>query len=234
MKFKQGLFISFEGPEASGKSSQIKLLSTYFKKKRISHILTREPGGTKISEKLRTIILNKKESISNEEEILLFMAARLNHLNKVIYPALNKGKVVISDRYADSTFVYQGFVNKYGMKKTMDLHKILLNNFLPNKTFLFVLSPKEINKRLRNRKVSNKYDRINYTFHNEVNKGYKKLSNNNKRFQLINASNSITQLHKQIILSIIKLNNRLRILEPHYYTYLYKTPPVQRKLILFE
>lgn len=204
MKFKKNFFISFEGPEASGKSSQIKLLSNYLKKNHISHLITREPGGTIIAEKLRKIILDRKESISSDEEILLLMAARLNHLNKVIYPALKAGKIVISDRYADSTFVYQGFVNKYGVDKTIYLHKFLLKNFLPNKTFLFHLSSLEINKRLKKRKILNKYDKLNLTFHKKVNEGYKKLSNNDKRFYSIDASKSIKDIHDEII-SVLKI-----------------------------
>ena len=89
MKFKnRGIFISFEGPEASGKSTQIKLLQKYFKDKKIPFIVTREPGGTTISEKLRKIILDKKLIISTTEEILLLMSSRLNHINRVIKPAL--------------------------------------------------------------------------------------------------------------------------------------------------
>jgi len=199
MKFKKNLFISFEGPEASGKSSQIKILSKYLQKNKIPHLITREPGGTLIAEKLRKIILDKNEQITNDEEILLFMAARLNHLNNIIYPALKSGKIVISDRYADSTFVYQGYVNNYGMNKSINLHKLLLKNFLPNKTFLFLLSPEKINERLKKRKLSNKYDKLNLTFHRKVNQGYRKLSKNDKRFCLINASNTIEKIQKEII-----------------------------------
>ena len=79
--------------------------------------MTREPGGTIVAEKLRKIILDKKQLISSKEEVLLLMSSRLNHINKVIKPALKEGKIVISDRYADSTFVYQGFVNNFGMKE---------------------------------------------------------------------------------------------------------------------
>jgi dTMP kinase len=199
MKNNKNLFISFEGPEASGKSSQIKLLSKYLKKKNTPHIITREPGGTSIGEKLRKIILDKKESISPTEEILLLMASRLNHINKVIKPALKLGKIVISDRYADSTFVYQGYVNKYGLKKTLLLHKNILNNFMPKKTFLFLLSPELINKRLRKRKYSNKYDIQNINFHRSVIKGYKHLSKNNNRFCILDASKSIESIHQDII-----------------------------------
>ena len=199
MKFKKNLFISFEGPEASGKSSQIKLLSSFFKKNKIPHLITREPGGTTVGEKLRKIILDKKESITPTEEILLLMSSRLNHINNIIKPALNDGKIVISDRFADSTFVYQGFVNKYGLNKTKELHKNILKNFLPSKTFLFLLPSKIINERLKQRKISNKYDKIDIDFHNRVIKGYKIISKNNNRFYLLNATDSIKNIHREII-----------------------------------
>ena len=207
MKNNKNLFVSFEGPEASGKSSQIKLLAKYLKKNRIPHIITREPGGTKIGEKLRKIILDKKENISPPEEILLLMSARLNHINNIILPALKKGKVVICDRFADSTFVYQGYVNNFGLSKTLELHKKLLNNFLPTKTFLFILNSNEINRRLKFRKNKNKYDKINKDFHNKVIRGYKIISKNNKRFYIIDGSKSINSINEKIIKEIIKLND---------------------------
>jgi len=113
MNKKKGIFLSFEGPEAVGKSTQLLKLKKFLKINKIPHIFSREPGGTIIAEKLRNIILNKKQEITSAEEILLLMAARLNHINLVIKPAMNQGKVVIVDRFADSTFVYQGFVNRY-------------------------------------------------------------------------------------------------------------------------
>ena len=206
MKFNnRGLFISFEGPEASGKSTQIKHLKKFLKNKNIPFIITREPGGTPVSEKLRKIILDKKQLISTTEELLLLMSSRLNHINRVIKPALKNGKVVITDRFADSTFVYQGFVNNYGLKKTMELHKKLLKNFLPTKTFLFLLPVAEINKRLKKRKITNKYDKINSIFHAKVISGYKKLSKNNKRFILINAELNVDKIQETVLQSIKKL-----------------------------
>ena len=203
MKFNnRGLFISFEGPEASGKSTQIKLLQKFFKNKNIPCIITREPGGTPISEKLRKIILDKKQLISTTEELLLLMSSRLNHINTVIKPALKSRKIVITDRFADSTFVYQGFVNNYGLKKTMNLHKELLNNFLPSKTFLFLLSVSEINKRLKKRKINNKYDKIDTLFHSKVISGYKKLLKNNKRFIKINAELKVDKIQEIVLRSI--------------------------------
>ena len=138
MKLNKGLFITFEGPEASGKSSQILLLSKYLKKNKIPFIVSREPGGTDFAEKLRKLILDNKSTIKNLEELLLLMAARSNHINEVIIPNLKKGKIVISDRYADSSFVYQGYVNKFGIKRAQKLHKELLNNFFPDYTLSLI------------------------------------------------------------------------------------------------
>ena len=194
----KGLFLTFEGPEASGKSSQILLLKKYLKKNKISFITTREPGGTKIAESLRNLILKVKSDINTEEEILMLMAARSHHINNIIIPALESGKVVISDRFADSTFVYQGYVNKFGIKKAKKLHKNILHNFLPHKTFLFQLSTKLIISRLKKRKLKNKYDKLEKKFHDEVNQGYKIISKN-KRFIKIDASKPINKIHKIII-----------------------------------
>ena len=204
MNKRKGFFLTFEGPEASGKSSQILLLKKYLKKNNISFINTREPGGTKIAESLRKLILMVKSDINIEEEILMLMAARSHHINNVILPALEKGKVVISDRFADSTFVYQGYVNKFGIQNAKNLHKNILNNFLPDKTFLFKLSSKLIISRIKKRKSKNKYDKLDKNFHDQVNKGYK-IIYNKKRFIKIDASKPINQIHKKIISHINSL-----------------------------
>ncbi len=198
MNKKKGIFITFEGPEASGKSSQILLLEKYLKKEKIPCIITREPGGTKLSEALRTLILSNNSNISNLEELLLLMAARSNHINNVIMPNLKKGKVVISDRYADSTFVYQGFVNNFGIMRAKNLHSNLLNNFQPNITFIFNIKINEIIKRLKKRKIKNKYDKINLNFHKKVIDGYKKISKS-KRFINIDATESKFHIHSKIL-----------------------------------
>jgi len=203
MNKRKGFFLTFEGPEASGKSSQILLLKKYLKKNNISFVISREPGGTKFSEKLRKLILSNKNNISNLEEILLLMASRSNHINNVIIPNLKKGKLVISDRYADSTFVYQGFVNNYGISKVKNLHNLLLNNFIPDYTFVFNLDTDQIIKRLKKRKNKNKYDKIDINFHKKVILGYKKISNS-KRYINIDASLSKTMIHNKI-LDILKI-----------------------------
>ena len=202
---KKNIFISFEGPEASGKSSQLKELRKFLNKRKISFVITREPGGTKISEKLRKIILSKEYNISNHEELMLLMASRFNHINTVIKPALKKGKLVISDRFCDSTFVYQCYVNGFGINNGKILHKQLLDNFLPNKTFLFLLSSNEILKRLKLRKKSNKYDNKSLNFHNKIIKGYKIISKNNSRFVTINAEKKFDEIQIELQNKIIKI-----------------------------
>tara|TARA_Y100001970_G_scaffold285051_1_gene403753 strand:+ start:3220 stop:3837 length:618 start_codon:yes stop_codon:yes gene_type:complete len=199
MKNNKGLFVTFEGPEASGKSSQIILLKKYLTLRNIPFKITREPGGTFFSEKLRKLILNKNSNIEVFEEILLLMAARLNHINNVIKPALKKNMIVLCDRYADSTFVYQGYVNGFGIEKTINLHKKLLDNFLPHKTFLFLIPPKDIILRLKKRRYKNKYDIKKINFHNKVCEGYKKISKNNSRFININAKLNKDTIHLEII-----------------------------------
>ena len=201
MKNKKGFFITFEGPEASGKSSQILLLKKYLTKNKIPFIITREPGGTILGEKLRKLILSNKSNINNIEEILLLMAARSNHINNIILPNIEKGKLVISDRFADSTFVYQGIVNKFGKLRAIKLHNDLLNNFYPDLTFVFNLKISEILKRLQKRRIKNKYDKNDINFHKSVIKGYKNVSRS-KRFININASLSKLKIHKKIISSI--------------------------------
>ncbi len=205
---KKGVFLSFEGPEAAAKSTQIKILEKFLIKRNIPYLITREPGGTKISEKLRKLILDSKYNISNNEELLLLMAARINHINNIIIPSLKKGKLVISDRFCDSTFVYQCYVNKFGIKKGQYLHKILLNNFIPFRTFLFLLPVKEIIKRLSKRKNKNKYDQNNIIFHTKVINGYKIISKNNKRFIIIDANRERNVIQKEIQSRVMKILNR--------------------------
>ena len=135
---KTKLFITFEGGEATGKTTQIKKLNKLLLKKNIPHIITREPGGTKTAENLRKIILSKKNNIDVSLEVLLLMASRKDHINKVIIPALNKGKIVICDRYVDSTAIYQGYYKKFGIKKVYDLHKTFLDNLMPDITFFLI------------------------------------------------------------------------------------------------
>ena len=200
----KGLFISFEGGEASGKTTQIKILKNWLINEKIPHILTREPGGTKFSEYLRKLILSSKINIDTNMEVLLLMAARLDHIDKIIKPALNKNKIVICDRFVDSTAIYQGHYNNFGIKKVFDLHKLFLNNLLPNITFFFNSNSELVKKRLIKRKYKNKYDLIDKKFNNSINTAYLKLAKKNKRFKIIDASLSIKDIHNIIRTILLK------------------------------
>ena len=209
MKLKKGLLISLEGGEATGKTTQIYKLKKWLKLNKIPYILTREPGGTKIGESLRKIILSSKLDINTSLEVLLLMASRIDHLNKVILPSLKKGKIVICDRYVDSTAIYQGYFKKFGVKEIYKLHKKYLNNVLPILTFYFYLDFKTTNSRLKKRQNKNKYDLIDKKFHNKINQGYRKIAKNNKRFKIINASNTkddINYIITKNIKDILKKN----------------------------
>tara|TARA_Y100000590_G_C15468656_1_gene919291 strand:+ start:64 stop:714 length:651 start_codon:yes stop_codon:yes gene_type:complete len=198
----QGLFISFEGGEASGKTTQIRKIKKWFIHNRLNYVLTREPGGTKFAESLRKIILSPKNNITIEQEILLLMTSRIDHLNNVIKPALDQKKIVVTDRFVDSTAVYQGYYNKFGIKNIYELHKLFLNNTFPDLTFFFHTPPEIIKKRLKKRMYKNKYDIIHNKFNNQINKGFLKIAKNNKRFIIIDGSLPIKTIYDIIINSI--------------------------------
>lgn len=170
----KGKFITFEGPEGCGKSTQSKLLYQYLKRKGLKVIYLREPGGTAISEKIRKILLDPENDISSQAEMLLYMAARAQIVDEIIRPALNKGTTVICDRFMDSTLAYQGyglgvnitFIRSVGYFATGGLH--------PDLTILLDVP---IKQGLKHRHL--KKDRIekrSFSYHNRVRQGYIKLS----------------------------------------------------------
>ena len=150
MNKKKGIFITFEGPEASGKSSQILLLEKYLKKNKIPFITTREPGGTKGGELIRKLILDDyfKKGKSNKEKFgkytdtLLYLAARNEHIINKIKPSLYKKNIVICDRFTDSTFAYQVYGKKVKKKFIDSIHKFILQGIKPNLTFILKVSSK--------------------------------------------------------------------------------------------
>ena len=180
--------IVFEGIEASGKSTSLKKAIKYLKKKKIKFITFREPGGTNFSEKLRTLMLNKKSKLNSKTDLFLLMASRSENFDKIIKNNYNK-KVILIDRFIDSTLAYQ----HYGMGLEKDLiinmNNFLLGNLKPNFTFLSVVNKKNMRERIKLRKNTNKYDNFKYNFYNKVQKGFLKLSRKNKSKYLILDSN---------------------------------------------
>ena len=176
--------IVFEGIEASGKSNSLKKVIKYLKTNKINYLSFREPGGTNLSEKLRSLMLNKKSTFNNKTDLFLLMASRSENIDKILKENYKK-KVILIDRFIDSTLAYQ----HYGMKLDKDLilkmNNFLLGNLRPNFTFLSIVNKKNMLSRLKLRKNKNKYDNFDYNFYNKVQKGFLKIANKNKSKYLI-------------------------------------------------
>ena len=176
--------IVFEGIEASGKSTSLKKVIKYLKTNKINYLSFREPGGTNLSEKLRSLMLNKKSALSNKTDLFLLMASRSENIDKILKENYKK-KVILIDRFIDSTLAYQ----HYGMKLDKDLilkiNNFLLGNIRPNFTFLSIVNKNNMLNRLKLRKNKNKYDNFDYNFYNKVQKGFLKIANRNKSKYLI-------------------------------------------------
>ena len=197
--------IIFEGIEASGKSTNINNFSEFLKKNKYQFIKIREPGGTKFSEKLRKIILSKSNKLDKKTDLLLILASRSENISKIINKNYQK-KIILIDRFSDSTVAYQ----HYGMGINLDLiniiNKHILSNFKVSFTFLNIVNHKNMVKRLRLRKSTNRYDNFKKNFYNKVQKGFVKLSNKNKKkYQIIDSNLDIKFNEKYVLRKIEKL-----------------------------
>ena len=193
-------FISFEGGEGSGKSTQIKLLAKKLAKYG-DVITTREPGGTIEAEIIRNLLVRgKKNKWSGVVETLLLYAARKDHIDKVIVPNLNKNKWVLCDRFKESTIVYQGYGKNVDIKLIKKLDKLITDNLTPSLTFILDIDPKiGLKRSIRKANTETRYEKMSLSFHNKIRKAFKKIANTNKRnFKLINANQDI-DLIKDII-----------------------------------
>ena len=213
-KSKKGLFISFEGGEGVGKSTQIELLKTSLTKKNLNVLSTREPGGTKEGELIRKFLVSGEiSSWDSYSESLLFNALRREHINKIINPSLFKGDIVLCDRFIDSTIVYQGVGGTINQTLLLSLHKNFCYDLYPDITFFLSLDPKVgIDRTLsRNNKTENRFENMGLSYHQKIQDGFKALSDkNNKRFFEINAELSVEKISNQIydhVISIIKSND---------------------------
>ena len=180
--------IVFEGIETSGKSTSLKKAIKYLKKNKIKHISFREPGGTNLSEKLRQLMLNKKSKLNNKTDLFLLMASRSENFDKILKENYKK-KVILIDRFIDSTIAYQHYGMGLDKNLILKMNNYLLGNFKPNFTFLNVVNKKNMLKRLKSRKNKNKYDNFNYNFYNKVQKGFLKIALKNRSRYLILDSN---------------------------------------------
>ena len=202
-----GKFIVFEGGEKSGKSTQIKLLADYLQKEGKSVLLTREPGGSGsvIAEKIREIILDKSHKEMNARtELLLFLAARAQHVAEVVSPALEQGKIVLCDRFDGSTFAYQGAARQLDLTEIKNINNWAKDNLEPDLVIYLDISPSEAKNRLRNEK-HDRLDSEEDDFHQAVRAGYLKQVEENKNWLKISAIGSIEDIFENIKKEINKL-----------------------------
>ena len=196
--------IVFEGIEGSGKSYHILNVSRYLKKKGIDHIKIREPGGSVNSEKIRKIILSNKSSFNKTTDTLLYLAARSENIN-ILQKNFRK-KIILIDRFVDSTIAYQHYGFGVDLKLINNVNKHLLKNFQADFTFLNTVNKNNMIKRLKTRKVLNRYDKFNNKFYLNVQKGFLKLAKKNKKkYQIINSNLDIKFNENQIIQILRKL-----------------------------
>src|SRR4030067_1965080 len=198
---KKGLFITFEGIEGCGKTTQMNLLADHLKKEGVSVLKTREPGGTKIGEEIRELLLNPdNKKMAKETEMLLYGASRAQHIKELIEPALKSGKIVLCDRYADSTLAYQGFGRNMGISLIRKTCPLSLGSIQPELTILLDLDVKAGLSRIKNRKGGNdRIEKEKIAFHNKVRKGYLKLAKATRgRIKIVKADKEIVAIQKEI------------------------------------
>jgi dTMP kinase len=210
MAIKKSFFICFEGVEGSGKSTQAKLLYKFIKKKITKNvILTREPGGTLFSEKIRNLMLDKKTNISPLTEFFLLMAARNEHIISKINFYLKKNFIIICDRFFYSTLAYQHYLEGMDKKFIFSIQKKIFNKVHPDITFLIDLNKKESKVRINKRaKKTNRFDKLSSYHFNKIRNGFIKISKMYKnKIVLINGSKSLNEIRNEINTKTLKILN---------------------------
>ena len=209
------IFVTFEGIEGSGKSYQCRRLYNSIKKKRIPSIITREPGGSASAEKIREVILkdyfhpNSKEKFNKYTDTLLYLAARNEHIENKIKPAILKKQNIICDRFIDSTLAYQVYGKGVSINLVKSVHKYILGNIKPNLTFILRVSISKAMERLKKRKRKNRYDKFPKSFYIKVQNAFVKIAKTNKRrYFIVDNSKDSKETEKIILNKFIKVLNR--------------------------
>ena len=204
----QGMFITFEGGEGSGKSTQINLFADYLKQQKKSVVLTHEPGGTDIGKQIRSLLVEgDKDKFDETTETLLFYADRRINLTKVVWPALKEGKIVLSDRFNDSTIAYQYYGSgKFADTQIIDtLYNVVAGSFKPDLTFLLDIDVKEgLERSFKKAETMTtkelRFEKVDILFHERLRQGYLELAQKEpERFRVINAAQDIDSVHQEII-----------------------------------
>lgn len=205
-KMKRGIFITMEGPEGAGKTTILKLLGEFLQQEGHSVVLTREPGGIPIAEQIREVILNKENTAMDPRtEALLYAAARRQHLVEKIIPALEQGRIVLCDRFIDSSLAYQGHARGLDMEAIYEINQFAIGDIMPDMTFYFDIDPAEGLKRIQenqHREV-NRLDLETLQFHTKVREGYQLIMKKwQERFIRIDASQPLDVVLEQTKLAM--------------------------------
>ncbi len=205
---QKGLFITFEGADGSGKTTQLNNIKTFLEEKGYDVVITREPGALDIGQKIRNILLHHDGIVADRCEMFLFLADRAQHVETFIKPAIQSGKIVLCDRHTDSTIAYQGYGRGQDIELLKKLNSIAVNGLIPDLTLLFDVSTETAQQRVGNEK--DRMESAGIEFHKKVRNGYLELQKEYpNRIKLINANNSIETVFadaKNIIIDLLKGN----------------------------
>ncbi len=194
----KGLFITFEGADGCGKTTQIKLLDKYLRESGYKTLLTREPGAKGLGEKIREILLNYDGEVSSNCESFLFLADRAQHIDCIIKPAIASGVIVLCDRHTDSTIAYQGYGRGVNINKLKELNEIAVNGLNPDLTMVFDIDAKTSMARVGNEK--DRMESAGIEFFEKVRKGYLEIAKQEpERVKVIDSTKSIEEIHKKVL-----------------------------------
>lgn len=204
---KKGLFITFEGNDGSGKTTISTRVHQQLLNDGIDAIYTREPGGIDIAEQIRNVILNPDNTAMDARtEALLYAAARRQHLIEKVIPAVNEGKIVICDRFIDSSLAYQGFGRDLGMEAVYEMNQFAIEGNMPDKTIFLKLSPEQGLERIATRNFKDRLDQEDISFHHKVAKGYEAvLETYHDRMIVVDASKDVEEVFKDAYEAVMKL-----------------------------
>ena len=195
---KKGIFITFEGADGCGKTTQIELIKKYLDLNNIDNVLTREPGGCDLGLELRKILLHYEKPVSNIAELFLYLADRAQHTEFTIKPLLAEGKMVLCDRYIDSTVAYQGYARGQDIEKIIELNNLVTKNLKPDLTIVFDIDSNLAQSRLKGEK--DRLEKEGLEFHKALRKGYLELAKSNPgRIKVISSDDTIENIHKQCV-----------------------------------
>jgi dTMP kinase len=207
----KGLFITFEGGEGSGKSTQARLLADYLKEKGYDVEVTREPGGTGIGDAIRAILLDPEHSeMADITELLLFAAARSQNVNERIKPAIEKGTVIICDRFIDSTLAYQGYGRNFDLKMLRSLNKLATDGVTPSLTILFDIPveiglerSKALDKAEAKKGTGDRFEQETLAFHRRLRNGFLELAKAEpERFLIIEVADNLEDTHIKVVKAV--------------------------------